>query len=593
MHIKIQIIQAIFIFTLASVFSSALAQEGGKITGFEQAIRHAVANNPEVLAAYHQFEASSAELRAGKGGFLPSLDVSGEYSENRLETPIFQRDSFKSDAARLTLTQMLFDGFETWYEVDQLTDAQRAAYYELRQVSEEVALEAGRAYFDVLRYQALASLAEDNLAEHHKIFDHVKQRAEAGISRGVDLEQASARLALADFNLLQEVTNLHDVVTRFQRVVTALPADDLPQPALPESVIPGTRTAALLRAYETSPVLQRAIANLEAAQAAAKKRRSAYMPTVNLRARAEEGHDLDGLDGYSRDQAVELVFSYNLYRGGSDLARRRQALREEDRAYDLRVKACHDVRENMVIAYNDISSIQQRLVLLAKNELSIEKARFAYRKQFDIGERTLLDLLDSENEYFDVSRALVNAKNDLALAKLRSLSTMGLLTESMGVEGRVDPSKFGRRTAGCATEEGPSMQDYFNRRESLLAQLRKGDQRAYRMDVRFKFDSDKVDASYDKDLADAATYLRENPEINAQILGHTDSVGSEDYNRGLSQRRANSVREVLIRKYGIAVRRLDAIGKGEGEPVAANDSRVGRAQNRRVEFIPLIPEKRP
>jgi outer membrane protein OmpA-like peptidoglycan-associated protein len=79
-------------------------------------------------------------------------------------------------------------------------------------------------------------------------------------------------------------------------------------------------------------------------------------------------------------------------------------------------------------------------------------------------------------------------------------------------------------------------------------------------------------------------FIRTQPRIRLAIEGYTDSVGSEDYNQGLSERRADSVKSYLAGQ-GIGSTRLSASGKGKSDPVAGNDSASGRQQNRRVEVI--------
>lgn len=81
-----------------------------------------------------------------------------------------------------------------------------------------------------------------------------------------------------------------------------------------------------------------------------------------------------------------------------------------------------------------------------------------------------------------------------------------------------------------------------------------------------------------------AAYLKRNADDSVTIEGHTDSVGSEEYNQDLSQRRADAVRTALISR-GVNADRIQASGKGEGFPVASNDSPSGRQQNRRVEVV--------
>jgi outer membrane protein OmpA-like peptidoglycan-associated protein len=101
--------------------------------------------------------------------------------------------------------------------------------------------------------------------------------------------------------------------------------------------------------------------------------------------------------------------------------------------------------------------------------------------------------------------------------------------------------------------------------------------------LNFDFDSSEIRPE-DRAIIDAAIEaLREDSGARVRIAGHTDSTGPEEYNRGLSERRADAVREYLGGA-GIDTGRLTAVGYGEGSPVASNDSRDGRAQNRRVEF---------
>lgn len=101
--------------------------------------------------------------------------------------------------------------------------------------------------------------------------------------------------------------------------------------------------------------------------------------------------------------------------------------------------------------------------------------------------------------------------------------------------------------------------------------------------VNFAFDSSALTASAQANLDKLSTVLLNNPDTNINVYGHTDSKGTDAYNQGLSERRANSVKSYLVSK-GVSSSRLFAMGMGESEPVASNDTDAGRAQNRRVEF---------
>lgn len=101
--------------------------------------------------------------------------------------------------------------------------------------------------------------------------------------------------------------------------------------------------------------------------------------------------------------------------------------------------------------------------------------------------------------------------------------------------------------------------------------------------VSFDFDSARLRADARPILDEAATMLRENPEVRVAVEGHTDAVGSDAYNERLSERRAGAVADALAAE-GVARSRLAVAGRGEASPVASNETDEGRAQNRRVEL---------
>lgn len=105
--------------------------------------------------------------------------------------------------------------------------------------------------------------------------------------------------------------------------------------------------------------------------------------------------------------------------------------------------------------------------------------------------------------------------------------------------------------------------------------------------IKFGFDSVSISASSSRILDRAVKAMKSNPDVRVRIVGHTDSTGAADYNKGLSERRATSVRSYLIKHGGVALTRMQVGGTGEAEPLASNATRQGRALNRRVEFIVL------
>ncbi|MFV0277195.1 MAG: TolC family outer membrane protein [Parahaliea sp.] len=409
--------------------------QGQAIADFEQAVRQAVTTNPKVVYNWYEFEASREAQRVVRGAYYPSVDLDADIGREDRETPLVDFDDYSRDAVRLRITQLLFDGFQTRDNVRRAGFEKLSRYYELQRASQEVALEAVQAYLDTARYQQLVAFAEDNYVVHRQVYDKIAERTGGGVSQGVDLEQASARVALAQSNLLTEMTNLHDVQARFQRVIGDAPADKLSLPTVPVSMIPELRTSALDLAYRESPEIDAAIETLRAAQAALNATSAPFMPRLDLRYRNEVEHDTDGLEGRYDLQAIELVMSYNLFRGGSDSARKREYYNRYHSAIEQRKQACLNVRQTTMIAFNDIAVLQQQVAYLERNRLAQDKTRRAYQDQFDLGQRTLLDLLDSQNEYFDTQRAYANARINLIAAQARTLGSMGLLLSALDMQG--------------------------------------------------------------------------------------------------------------------------------------------------------------
>ncbi len=601
---------------LAGLVITTFSLQGAQAITLKDAAQEAVLRNPEVLARWHTYKAATEEIGTATGARLPKIDLSAGVARETKETPLVDYGTYTRSGVSLYLNQMLFDGFATRSEIKRLSYAQRVRYFEMLDASENTALEAARAYIDVLRYRALHKLAQDNYVKHRQVFDQIQERVKSGVGRKVDLETANGRLALAESNLLTEASNLHDVSSRYQRIVGSVPPADMAAPDLTKLAVPASAKDALLSAYQHHPALNSAQENIIATQAESDARKSKFMPRVDLRARKDMGQDLDGIDGDHDTANIELLLNYNLYNGGIDKAAQRQFWERVNVAKDLRDKSCRDVRQTLSIAYNDIPRLAEQLTYLDQHRLSVAKAREAYQKQFEIGQRTLLDLLDTENEYFQAERAYTIAEYDRALAFGRTQAAMGNMLTSIGLQ-RLDtpevneaketaefdpyavcpPDKVVQVTVdkdkifaeAMASAQAPvvattppvgAMGGALDGAGAGVA-MTAGSQGL--RSVNFDFDSSKLRPDALTILDENVRNLKMNAKVMVEVAGHADSVNSEQYNQRLSERRAWSVTNFLKEK-GVEKDRLKPKGYGELKPVADNASAEGRAKNRRVDL---------
>ena len=565
------------------------------------AARKAVITNPEVQARWHNFTASGNERDVARAGYFPRADLTAQTGRNSLVRPDIGAQDYGRNGVGLTLSQMLFDGFFTKNEVSRLGYAKLTRYYELVEISENTALEAMRAYADVARQTELVEQAKLNYMEHQSTSQLIGERADAGVSRRVDLEQATGRSALAESNLLTEISNLHDVTARYLRIVGERPAQNLPR--LPEKMmltgLPASALESLNQGLVASPTINAAYENVRASKAQIQSNRAAYYPRFDVR--AGQSFDLNGnqvIYGDSRNAFIELLMTYNLFRGGSDMAREKQAIELQYQARDLQEKACRDVRQTLAIAYNDMLRLTEQLTYLEQHRLSTEKARQAYRQQFEIGQRTLLDMLNTQNEYFEASRAYINARYNHIIAQARTLSSMGRLTAALGVSrpdqptatdagqdrGELPPEELCPFEAPAMLMVDKTMPPRTPRAVPVAPKAAIPAKTTLSSDALFDFDKAVLKPEGKQRLDDLIKQIKGGNLEVAIAVGHTDSVGTVEYNQRLSVARATSVMTYMVSQ-GIPSNLIRVEGKGKSEPVADNATAEGRAKNRRVEIF--------
>lgn len=392
----------------------------------------AIENNPEVQEAWHAFKSSIYGVDAAHSGYLPSVDVSASAGYERRNYGV--EEEYNRNTAELSVTQMLYDGFRTSNTVDRFKRIQLIRYFELISQTEQTALEASIALLDVQKFKELVQLAEANLQEHESVYQQIEQSVGAGVARAADLEQISGRLSLAQSNVLTEYSNLHDVSARYLRVVGELPMNDIKQADLDEKNIPISVNQALDVAYKNSPSFYASLYNIEAQKANAKAQKAAFHPNVDLSARyGSQDRDELGQNETRTEARVGIDISYNLYNGGLDNANLEQAYQDINIAKYQRDQSCIDIRQSLQIAYYNVTILEQKLPALDQHRESSTKVKIAYKDQFDIGQRTLLDVLDAENESFQSTRSYIVALYDRQSAILTMLKEMGKLLPALNV----------------------------------------------------------------------------------------------------------------------------------------------------------------
>jgi len=419
-----------------ALVAKAEVQMPARVQQLPAVVEKALTTHPEVQARYQDFVSSLEGQNVAKGGWRPQVTAQGWVGKEwRSRMPGESNYDWSRPGWNLDLRQLIFDGGATTGAIRQWGFEKLSGYYELMATSNNTANEAVAAYIDVLRYREMRRLAKENFDLHEFTLSQLRERQQSGVGRGVDLEQANGRLALAQSNLMTESGNLNDVSQRYRRLVGELPVADMaPVPEVSGRLALVSDARNFEDSIRSNPSLLSKQALVLAAQAGEKSAKGSRAPLVELRAGV--GRDRTQPSGIYRDMQtanVQVLMTYNLYRGGSDEARVRQTIAQGYAARDVAEYTCRNVQQELSVSWNNIMRLRQQLPFLREHEMSTSKVREAYQQQFRIGQRSLLDLLDTENELFDARRALTNAQYDLKKQEYQWLALSSNLLETLGL----------------------------------------------------------------------------------------------------------------------------------------------------------------
>jgi outer membrane protein, adhesin transport system len=401
-----------------------------------EAVDEALRTNPQVLEAYNNQLAADQQVKQAQAGYYPSVTLDAAVGTERSDNPstLFASKSLTRRESGIAASQMLFDGFDVKSQVDSSRALARSAAEQTVGAQEGIGLRAVEVYLDVLRQQELLDKAQVQLDTHERIYTRIKARADAGVGNRSDLEQAQARLSLAKATLVDAQGKSRDAAFMFARIVGHAPVNLVKPDDICCSSLPPTREAAVDIAYRHHPDVLAALAAYEADVANIQGAKARLAPKLALDAGVRRDQNIAGLPGRDDKDYAMLRLQQHTSLGGADLGRINEeqhvALASEQKVRSLK----RQVEEATRLYWNKLESAQKRLKSLKQHVESAALTRDAYGKQFEIGERTLLDLLDGEAELFTAQSDYINGQYEERLARYQLLAEMGMLIETLGVK---------------------------------------------------------------------------------------------------------------------------------------------------------------
>ncbi len=419
---------------LASVLISPPIQA----VSLEESVAYAIDYSPEILAQYSRFQSVVRDSDAASGSYLPQANLYGAvgYEATRYNSDQYidsdDRGQTRSELG-LRVSQLLFDGFATSSNVDRLTYEAEAERLTLISRAENVSLDVVRIYLDLLKAQTLLELSERNVREHQEIYQDVFDKKQKGLSSNSDLAQISARVATAQSSLISAQNNLYDLQAQYLRLVGKRPTD-LVSPVFDQALLPSNVDVAKSQAIENHPELKAAMHDLDAARKEVRREKGDYYPEVKLELVANKTDDVGHLSGKEEDARIMLTVDYDIFNGFSTNSRVESSAWRVEEARAIRLRTEREIEEGTQLAWNAYDMLDRQKELLQQNVDSAKIAELGYIQQFNVGRRSLLDVLDAKVEVFLARRNYVNTRYDHTLAAYRLLNAMGMLTYALRVE---------------------------------------------------------------------------------------------------------------------------------------------------------------
>jgi len=406
-------------------------------------ISDSVSSHPEVKEKIHVYRQVLGDRDIAESGWRPSIDLgatSGVYNtDNNFDN---QSDNYDSSTVEVSVTQNLFNGYDTTYQVEQAAARIDAALYDVYDTADNVALRTTQAYFEVIKQRRLYLLATENVEAHENILAKIRERNMSGVGRRSELQQTEGRLARAEASLIAQQNNLEDASTLLHQILGRyVDAQVLKEPVLP--VRPAQNLDELIeQALNDHPAMRVASSNIKAAQSEHLRSLRSRYPNVDLRLATEYGDNVGGRSDSTEETSLMLNLSYNIYNGGRDEAEQQQAVSAVYEQKEFAAGVRRQVINTLRLSWTADDLLVRQLKFLEAHVVKSGQTVESYQEEFFIGQRDLVDLLDAENEFNTAKRQYAEASYDALAARYRVYEGIGRLFESAGVEFKLEAGRL-------------------------------------------------------------------------------------------------------------------------------------------------------
>lgn len=426
---RIAVIPLSFLGLMAAATVPAVAAEPFSI---QDAILQAVRSHPGVGEAAANRRATESELRQQQSTLLPQVRLEARTGWNRfnfkdaIPVPTGNNQWQPGTTQSVVVRQLLFDGFTSINEIWRQAARVDAAAARVFERTELIALDAVEAYIDVVRYQQIVQDSVQNLEQHRRIAANVRARFQGGRAGEGDLEQVMERVAQAEASLARYRQTLDEARAMYRRSVGLEPFNLRTPGRLPR--LPKSREDAIAIALTDNPTIKAAKADADAARYAFRATDGTLSPTISLEGRAEKDYNSSlTVPGRSTTESGMLVFSWDVFRGGQDSWRRVEMSERYIEASQRHARLQREAFSTLDKAWAARTIANDQVQALQRDVESGRKVISAYSKEYELGQRSLIDLLNAHNQYYAALVGLRSVQGLTVFADYQLLAATGRL----------------------------------------------------------------------------------------------------------------------------------------------------------------------
>ncbi|WP_417833782.1 TolC family outer membrane protein [Thalassospira xiamenensis] len=417
-----------FLLTCSILATGGIVANGASAESLEEALIKAYQSNPTLESGRASLRATDEQVSQALSNWRPNVSLSGEAGFRDLDSDLNGTETDNSltpYTVGAEVVQPLYRGGRTVAETDRAEARIRAARAALRSSEQDVLLQVATAYFNVLRDTAVVELNQNNVRVLERQLEATRDRFSVGEVTRTDVSQAEARLAGSKADLISAQGNLANTRAQYERLVGNKP-DNLEIPN-PLSGLPTSVTDVLAIAQEQHPDVVQAQYTEDAAKSDIRLSEGSLYPEVNLSAGVQRAYEASQEDMTSDSAEILAQVTVPLYQKGAVYSSVRAAKQTAGQARVQVDEARRAVIENATSSWETLVTARASIESQQAQVSSAEVALDGVQREASVGSRTVLDVLDQEQELLQARVNLVGSRRDAAVAEFQVKAAMGAL----------------------------------------------------------------------------------------------------------------------------------------------------------------------